>query len=396
MGLHSLAEPASVSKHFIHGTMAPELKGILRHYPEISGIHPAADIFPMLPEQEFLELCADIKERGLQQPITIWKDGTLLDGRNRLLACYETHQEVVLDRYEGSDPVQFSLSSNLHRRHLNQGQKAMVALKVEEIFAAEARDRQLATLKQNRPVAPVVANLPQRIETLNAAIAGAASTSEQKPSPPQPNTPPAIGSGLTTTGQRAVAALGVAEAIKEDRAVAAKSRDQAAAVVGASGRSVQMAKAVSKAAPDLAEKVERGQMPLHRAYRETQERQLREPLPEEVKWSDDEMKRRKIVEAGGTVVANMHSGKDEYLLRWARSTDRFVRIDRQSDWGNPFEMPADGDRDTVCDSYEVFFPRKFSLHNRLDELKGKVLGCWCYPQRCHGDYLVGKVTEDDF
>lgn len=366
--------------------MAPELKDILRHYPEINGIHPAADIFPMLPEQEFLELCADIKERGLQQPITIWKDGALLDGRNRLLACYEVHQEVVLDRYEGPDPVQFSLSGNLHRRHLNQGQKAMVALKVEEIFAAEAKSRMAEAGRSAAPGRPAdkgVANLPHLFTQPAESIV-------------KPNTPPAIGSGFATPGQRAIAALSVAEAMKEDRAVAAKSRDQAAAVVGASGRSVQMAKAVSKAAPDLAEKVERGQMPLHRAYRETQERQLREPLPEEVKWSDDEMKRRKIVEAGGTVVANMHSGKDEYLLRWARSTDRFVRIDRQSDWGNPFEIPGDGDRDAVCNSYEIFFPRKFSLHNRLDELRGKVLGCWCYPDRCHGDYLVSQVESDDF
>jgi hypothetical protein len=185
----------------------------------------------------------------------------------------------------------------------------------------------------------------------------------------------------------------------EEPKPAPKARDQAAAILGTSGRSVQMAKAVSKTAPDLAEKVERGQMPLHRAYRETQERQLKQPLPEEAKWSDDEMKRRKIVEAGGTVVANMHSGKDEYLLRWARSTDRFARIDRQSDWGNPFEIPGDGDRDAVCDSYEIFFPRKFSLHNRIDELRGKVLGCWCYPLRCHGNYLIDKTEEvspDDF
>ena len=376
--------------------MAPELKDILRHYPEINGIHPAADIFPMLPEQEFLELCADIKERGLQQPITIWKDGALLDGRNRLLACYETHQEVVLDRYEGPDPVQFSLSGNLHRRHLNQGQKAMVALKVEEIFAAEAKERHAAAVSESnkrRAQDPSVANLPlmapanaaESLAIESAAQQAASDVLSERATPKIP-----------TPGQRAIAALGVAEAIKEDRTVTAKSRDQAAAVVGASGRSVQMAKAVSKAAPDLAEKVERGQMPLHRAYRETQERQLRQPLPEEVKWSDDEMKRRKIVEAGGTVVANMHSGKDEHLLRWARSTDRFVRIDRQSDWGNPFEIPGDGDRDTVCSSYEIFFPRKFSLHNRLDELRGKVLGCWCYPDRCHGDYLVAQVESDDF
>ena len=119
---------------------------------------------------------------------------------------------------------------------------------------------------------------------------------------------------------------------------------------------------------------------------------VQESTPEH-DWTEDELDRRSIVEAGGTVVANMHQDSDRALLTWARSTGRFMRIDRQSDWGNPFEMPDDGDRETVCDSFEIFFPRKFSLHNRLDELRGKVLGCWCYPNRCHGDYLISKLEE---
>lgn len=116
-----------------------------------------------------------------------------------------------------------------------------------------------------------------------------------------------------------------------------------------------------------------------------------EAVKPEHEWSQSELERKAIAEAGGTVVANMHQDVDRALLHWARSTGRFTRIDRNSDWGNPFEIPDDGDRDTVCDSYEIFFPRKFSLHNRLDELRGKVLGCWCYPQRCHGDYLAQKI-----
>ena len=135
---------------------------ILRHYPEITGIHPAADLFPMVEGDEFKELCADIKERGLAQPITIWTDGSLLDGRNRLLACYETHQEVVLDRYEGTDPVQFSLSANLHRRHLNPGQRAVIALKVRELLQPAAKERQReAVIESNkaRGVDPVSADL---------------------------------------------------------------------------------------------------------------------------------------------------------------------------------------------------------------------------------------------
>lgn len=121
-----------------------------------------------------------------------------------------------------------------------------------------------------------------------------------------------------------------------------------------------------------------------------------EEVKPEYEWSKSELERKAVVEAGGTVVANMHQDSDRALLHWAKTTGRFARIDRNSDWGNPFEMPADGDRDTVCDSYEIFFARKFSLHSRITELEGKVLGCWCYPQRCHGDFLASKVQSDDF
>jgi polyhydroxyalkanoate synthesis regulator phasin len=120
-----------------------------------------------------------------------------------------------------------------------------------------------------------------------------------------------------------------------------------------------------------------------------------EEVRPEYEWSKSELERKAIVEAGGTVVANMHQDSDRALLHWAKSTNRFTRIDRSSDWGNPFEMPADGDRDTVCDSYEIFFRRKFSLHDPLEQLNGKVLGCWCYPKRCHGDYLIKILAGSD-
>jgi polyhydroxyalkanoate synthesis regulator phasin len=120
-----------------------------------------------------------------------------------------------------------------------------------------------------------------------------------------------------------------------------------------------------------------------------------EEVRPEYEWSQSELERKAYAEAGGTVVANMHQDSDRALLHWAKITGRFARIDRNSDWGNPFEMPADGDRDTVCDSYEIFFRRKFSLHDPLEQLNGKVLGCWCYPKRCHGDYLIKILAGSD-
>ena len=119
-----------------------------------------------------------------------------------------------------------------------------------------------------------------------------------------------------------------------------------------------------------------------------------EAVKPDYEWTEDELDRRAVVEAGGSVVANLHQDTDRALLAWARSSNCFERIDRNTDWGNPFELGPDGDRDTVCDSYEIYLGRKYSLHDRVMGLKGKVLACWCYPQRCHGDHLIALLNQE--
>jgi hypothetical protein len=121
---------------------------------------------------------------------------------------------------------------------------------------------------------------------------------------------------------------------------------------------------------------------------------LREQSP--TQWSEEELARRERVEAGITVVATLRGARDKYLLNWAKSNGLLVRIDRNSNskWGNPFETPADGDRDTVCDHYILHhLPYRPSLLTEIHSLKGKVLACWCYPERCHGDCLAELANK---
>ena len=49
----------------------------------ITGVHPYADKFPMLPEPELAELAESIRANGLRNPIVLTPDGLILDGRNR-------------------------------------------------------------------------------------------------------------------------------------------------------------------------------------------------------------------------------------------------------------------------------------------------------------------------
>ena len=97
---------------------------------------------------------------------------------------------------------------------------------------------------------------------------------------------------------------------------------------------------------------------------------------------------------GYTVATNMKT--DLYAMSWAIKHDKFVRVDRTTEWGNPFLIPDDGDRNYVCDCYEkYYFPYKTALNKRLYELKGKALGCWCSPLRCHAHLLKDLADASD-
>ncbi len=43
--------------------------------------------------------------------------------------------------------------------------------------------------------------------------------------------------------------------------------------------------------------------------------------------------------------------------------------------------------------YRQYIESTPELTKRLHELKGKTLGCWCKPNRCHGDILVELVEK---
>lgn len=180
-------------------------------------IHPAADIFPLLEGEAFDQLVADIRENG-QHESCVFYQGQLLDGRNRWRACEVLGiepEECWLENDPSTfDPVAWVLSANLHRRHLTPSQRAMVAVKVKQYHAKAARERQMATLKQNASVEAVQVNLPER----------------------------------KTNGQ---------------------SRDLAGAALKVSGRSVDHAAVVmAKGSPELVEAVQSGKVSVSRAAKE--------------------------------------------------------------------------------------------------------------------------------
>lgn len=70
-----------------------------------------------------------------------------------------------------------------------------------------------------------------------------------------------------------------------------------------------------------------------------------------------------------------------------------VYIGRPGPWGNPFEIGRDGTREEVIAKFRAWIDADFVAAARK-ELRGKVLGCWCAPQPCHGDVLLEVANAE--
>lgn len=94
--------------------------------------HPLAELFPLIEGASFDDLVADIRANGLQDPIVTY-EGKILDGRNRWRACEAAGVTAVTREYTGTDPLVYVVSHNLHRRHLDESQRAMVASRIANL-----------------------------------------------------------------------------------------------------------------------------------------------------------------------------------------------------------------------------------------------------------------------
>ena len=94
----------------------------------------------MLNAEELKALATDIFENGQREPITLF-EGKILDGRNRYIACLDAAVEPLFTEYKGRRPIDYVVSLNLKRRHLNESQRAMVAAKLADLRDGQRADR---------------------------------------------------------------------------------------------------------------------------------------------------------------------------------------------------------------------------------------------------------------
>jgi len=78
----------------------------------------------------------------------------------------------------------------------------------------------------------------------------------------------------------------------------------------------------------------------------------------------------------------VHCKKERYDVYIGRANPRNGLP--ASPWANPFKGPD------AIERYRKWLkaPAQAWLRKRLPELRGKVLACWCHPQKCHGDVLA--------
>jgi N6-adenosine-specific RNA methylase IME4 len=105
--------------------------------------HPIANVFPLIEGAEFKALVEDIREHGIIEPVWLYQN-RILDGRNRyrayLAAFPGTDEDPPHREYLGGKPVEFVVSLNLKRRHLDTSQRAMVAARLANLKDGQRAD----------------------------------------------------------------------------------------------------------------------------------------------------------------------------------------------------------------------------------------------------------------
>ena len=84
--------------------------------------------------------------------------------------------------------------------------------------------------------------------------------------------------------------------------------------------------------------------------------------------------------------------KDPNHVYIGRNMSFYVPGTTKSKWSNPYSAKKYG-REKCIQMYEEYLRSNKKLMNRLYELEGKTLGCWCKPDACHGDILVKLIEE---
>lgn len=302
-------------------------------------------LIPALTAEEFKQLEANCLEEGIREKIITW-NGVIIDGHNRyeIATRWNLDYQTESKRFANENDVrEWMINNQFGRRNLSNYQRSVLALALESVFKEKAKEKQ--KLSEGKGI--------QKSEDLKE-------------------------SEIVT--------------IKEVAKVANVSHDTIAKVKVIEAQALE----------DVKVKLQTGEISINQAYQdikkqkaEAHKQKIVERIETKVKEnpiSIEEQEMLNKISNGETVVINMNT--HFHVLKYAKDKGIYKQIDRYSEFGNPFWLDSDGTRDEVCDGYVEYFKHKRSLHTKVSDLKGKVLGCHCHPLRCHGDYLKTLADEN--
>jgi len=296
-------------------------------------------LIPALTVEEFKQLEQNCLDEGIREKIITW-NGFIIDGHNRfeIATRWNLEYETEAKRFKDENEVkEWMINNQFGRRNLSNYQRSVLALELESVFSERA--------KENLSDGGKGCQISDKVDTKKELAK------------------------LANVSHDTIAKVKVIEANAEDV---------------------------------VKEKLLNGEISINQAYKEIKEQKAEEYKQKIVERIEAKVKENPVsfeeqeilnkISKGETVVINMNT--HFHVLKYAKDKGIYKQIDRYSEFGNPFFLDSDGDREQVCNGYIEYFKHKRSLHNKVKELKGKVLGCHCAHLKCHGDYLKQLSNEN--
>jgi predicted XRE-type DNA-binding protein len=357
------------------------------------------NLIPALKEDEFKQLEENILKEGIREKLTVWNN-TIIDGHNRyaIATKHNIPFEIHEKQFESENDAKLWMIDNQKgRRNLTDWVKHELAQVKREILkeigmkkkAEIGRDSGILGGRGNKTLLPIMGKrvLKQNHNTQNQ-IAEDLGWSKSKVSRAD-----VVRKHIDHTGNEALREklrnneISINQAYqqikqKKDELKSSQSLNLQTEAEQKSYYNAQSEKDLLRKAKELKEQRKQD-------YKEKLNKRIEEKAKQPI--SEEEQTILNRLKKGETVVINMN--KHFAVLQYAKENNLYQQIDRYSEWGNPFTLDLDGDRDHVCDAYERYYMDKKSLHPKIKNLKGKALGCHCHPLRCHGDHLK-KVADD--
>jgi hypothetical protein len=319
-------------------------------------------LIPPLTPDEYKQLETNCIEEGIRDAIITW-NGYIIDGHNRykIATDWQLSFKSISKNFDNEyDVIEWMLVNQLGRRNITSEQKQYLIGKKYE----NEKQRHGGQIKGIEKILPPISTAQK--------IANEVGISHQQV---KNNEQFAKGVDKMNDDLKNVVLQGKSSLNKQDIQIIAKAEPTFIATT--EKQIIEKAKELKEQkAQEFKAKIEQ------RIEQKTQEQPI----------SIDEQILFDKIEQGETVVINMNL--HFHVLKYAKDKGIYKQIDRYSEFGNPFFLDSDGTRDEVCDGYIEYFKHKRSLHSKVKDLKGKVLGCHCAPQRCHGDHLKQLADEN--